>query len=81
MQTDVWQLIFSDQPWIAISWKINIPQLCETKKINETFMWKKYQVRLLKPLVRTALFVAKEEIVDRKLPPPTLVITFTQSRS
>ena len=44
-------------------------------------MWKKYQVRLLKPLVRTVLFVAKEEIVDRKLPPPTLVITFTQSRT
>ena len=44
-------------------------------------MWKKNQVRLLTPLVRTALFVAKEEIVDRELGPPTLVITYTQRRS
>ena len=34
-------------------------------------------------LVRTALVMAKEEIVHvhRKSPPPTLAITYTQSRS
>ena len=43
-------------------------------------MWKKNQVPLLNPLLRKALFVAKEEIVDLRLPPPTLLITYTQSR-